>query len=321
MTNATKTLLALFATLLALTLGVRWTQSPTASEAFQGPLLTVDSTQIAGLSLRPQAPSSPLQVARGDTTWTVRPPDTSAAYAADRPTVENALQTLLSLTPSAVVTRQRSKHARYGVDSTGTHVAVQTDDGKTLRTVIVGQSQPGSRRAAPTTYVRIAGRPDVYAVNQMLASTLPTSTAAWRDKSVWRVDRARITRVDFAYPADSSFSIRRVGGGTGWVSSGDTLASRAVSRLLRPLSVLNANGFAEGRSPSQLAPRYTLRLHMEDGTTRAVRLQPTGSGTYHAAASGYPHVFTVSKNRWDRAVLQPRAALLASPEDASAGAS
>jgi hypothetical protein len=60
---------------------------------------------------------------------------------------------------------------------------------------------------------------------------------------------------------------------------------------------------------------------VEDGTTRAVRLQPTGSGTYHAAASGYPHVFTVSKNRWDRAVLQPRAALLASPEDASAGAS
>lgn len=317
MTNATKTLLVLFGGLLAVTVLVRWTQSPSASEAFQGPLLTVDSTSVAGLSVRTRAPAPALQVTRRDTGWTVQPPNTSATYAADVSTVENAISALLSLQPEAVVTRQEEKHARYGVDSTGTQVVVQNDTGESLRTVIVGRSQPGRRRSGPTTYVRIEGRPDVYAVSQFLSASVPTSASQWRDKQVWRLDRTRITQVDFEYPADSSFTIRRAAGGTDWVSRGDTLASGSVSSLLRPLSSLDAGGFAEGRTPQQLTPRYTLRLHLEDGTTRTVRLQPGESGSYLAAASGYPYVFTVSKNRWDRSVLQRREDLLRSSTESS----
>jgi hypothetical protein len=247
--------------------------------------------------------------------------------------VDQLFRTFPSLQVSAVATRQPDKHPRYGVDSTGTTITMLGADDAPLGRLIVGRTQmrrpqgggqrqnPMQRRRRPgtlITYVRAPDRPDVYAVEQSLRTLASRSLEDWRDKQVWALDRSQIQQIDFRYPADSSFTIRRTAQGDTsaapdrWVSAGDTLSRSSASSLLRTLSTLQADGFVNDRSPSDVgtAP-YTIELQLSDGTQRALHIRPGPEGEpYVATADGYPYVVELQKANWDRSVLKGRSALL-----------
>lgn len=338
MTNATKTLAIVFAGTLVLALAASWGGETTSSAAFQGQLLAADTAQVQALRIeRSDAPT--VQVERSSGQWSVAPADTSVTYPASAQTVRRTLETLSGLEVSAVATRQPDKHPRYGVDSTGTTVSMLGADGATLGQLIVGRTQMQSppsggqgqnpmqqmqrrRGMTPITYVRSPDRPDVYSVEQSLGSVVNRSVDDWRDKTVWTVDQSQIQRVDFSYPADSSFSMERIvqtdttagaaaSSGT-WISAGDTLATSETSSMLRMLSSPEADGFVEGTSPDALGdPLYTLRLQFADGSPRMLYFHPSNDGeNYLVTADGYPYVARVQSGRWDRTVLQGRSALL-----------
>lgn len=337
MTNATKTLAIVFAGTLVLAFAATWGGGSTSSAAFQSQLLAVDTAQVQAVRIeRPGAPTVRLE--RSDGQWSVVPADTSATYPASVPTVRQTLETLSSLEVSTVATRQSEKHPRYGVDTTGTTVSMLGGGGETLGQLIVGRTQiqrpPSSgqsqnpmqrmrrRRGTPITYVRSPDQPDVYSVERSLGSVVNRSVEDWRDKNIWTVDQSQVQRVDFSYPADSSFTMQRVvqrdttagaaaSSGT-WLSEGDTLATSETSSMLRRLSSPDADGFAEGTSPDALGdPLYTVQIQLADGSSRALHFHSSDSGeNYLVTADGYPYVARVQAGRWDRLVLQGRSALL-----------
>jgi hypothetical protein len=103
----------------------------------------------------------------------------------------------------------------------------------------------------------------------------------WRDKQIWGLARSDIQRIDLQYPADSSYTLRRVTSSDtastrdAWVSAGDTLSQSAVSSMLRVLSSTQVDGFAETTSPEAFGEAvYTIRFRLSDGTQRSLRLQP-----------------------------------------------
>ena len=335
MTNATKTLALVFAGSVALALATSWSWSGTSSAAFQSNLLAVDTSAVQAIRIeRSNAPTVRLE--RDDDGWAVAPADTSATYPANRQAVSDLLRTLPNLSVGAVTTRQADKHPRYGVDSTGTRIAMLGTGGDPLGELIVGRTrmrQPQRqgraqspmqrmrrRRGTPVTYVRSPDRPDVYSVEQSFGTVTRRGVEDWRDKQIWAVDRAQIRRIDLRYPADSSFTIRRAAPSDTaaaaapdtWLSAGDTLKTAEVSSMLRTLSAPTADGFAENTTPDTFGDAlYTVRLQTADGSRRTLRLRPNpGDQHYLATADGFPYVVELRKSQWDSSVLRGRSALL-----------
>ena len=334
MTNATKTLAIIFAGTLALALATSWSWSTTSSAAFQQNLLAVDTSAVQAIRIEHwNRPSVRLE--RTEEGWSVVPTDTSVTYPASNQSVEQLLSTLPTLQVNAVATRQPDKHPRYGVDSTGTMITMLGGDDEQLGQLLVGRTQiqrPQSggrrrnpmrrrRRGTPITYVRAPDKPDVYSVEQSLRSITNRSAEDWRDRTIWTVDRTRIQRIDFRYPADSSFTARRVSPtdtattSDAWVSAGDTLSRSSVSSMLRTLSSPRADGFVESKAPEDLgeAP-FEIRLYLsqqQSGSPRTLQLRPNLSGKYYiATATGYPYVAQLRAGTWDRSVLKERSAFL-----------
>jgi len=315
MTNATKTLAALFVGLTVLTGLTAWMEGPAASDAFQRSLVTVDTAAVQALAVRTPEAALSVRLARtADAGWAVQRGADGPTYPADAEAVQRALDALGTLRARAVVTRQPEKHARFQVDSTGTIVTALDDEGSALAELTIGRTSFTQRRQ-PNTYVRPSDAPAVYEVDGLLGTRFNKDVEAWREKRVWTLDRSRIAQVAFKYPADSAFSIERVTtvGGSTWASRGDTLQTAAVGPLLDELARLDATGFVEDQTPDAFGdPLYTLRLGMENGAQRVLRLRPAedDDNAYWTVASDYPYVFTVRASTWDQRVLNGRSALL-----------
>jgi hypothetical protein len=332
MTNATKTLALVFAGSLVLAFATSWQWDSASSAAFQEEVLPVDTSAVH--TVRIASPDRPtLRLTRSTGGWVVSSADTAATYPASPDAVGDLLRSVPGLAVAAVATRRPEKHPRYGVDSTGTTLTLLDASGERLGALVLGRTQfrdaagGGSaggalqrrrRTGTTSTDVRPPEQPDVYAVEASLRSFSAWDLTGWRDKRLWSVSRAQVQRIDFSYPADSSFAIRRVAAPdtaatpAAWVSAGDTLSQRRVSPLLRVLTAPRADAFAEALSPSDLqdAP-YTLRLHLADGTQRTLRLSPAPAGSfYRAAADEYPYVAELRDGAWDDSVLQGRSTFL-----------
>lgn len=339
MTNATKTLAIVFAGTLVLALASTWGGNSASSAAFEQQLLAIDTAQVQAVQVdRFDAPS--IRLERSNGTWTVVPTDTSTTYPASSQAVQGMLETFSSLEVGAVATRQSDKHPRYGVDSTGVRVTMLGPNDTALGELIVGRTQmqnPPSggqsqnplqrmkqkrRQRTILTYVRSPNTPDVYSVEQSLRPVATRGVEDWREKTIWSIDRSQIQDIKFSYPADSSFTVRRVveqdttaGGAASsgtWMSGRDTLATGETSTLLRALSSPDADGFAENLTPETAGDTlYTVRLRLTDGTQRALRFHPAATDdNYLLTADGYPYVARVRASRWERSVLQGRSAFL-----------
>lgn len=332
MTNATKTLSLIFAGSLVLALATSWGWSSSSSAAFQEDLLSVDTAQVQSVRID-RANEATVRLHRSMDGWQVSSSDTSTGYPASTQAIDRLFSTLPSLSVNAVATRQADKHARYGVDSTGTRVTFLDDDDERLGQLYIGRTQrqqpqsagqqPGmqpQRRGSLLTYVRPADQSDVYSVEAPLRSVVDKDLTAWRDKQIWALDRSQIRRIEFVYPADSSFTIERAApSDTGaavtpntWISSGDTLSTRSVRPLLRTLSSPQASGFVEELSPDTFGEAlYTIRIQLADETQRTLRLRPAEENEgYIAAADPFPYVVQLPASQWEGSVLQGRPALL-----------
>jgi len=325
MTNATQTLALIFAGTLAL--ATSWSWSTASSAVFQNKLFPVDSSAVQAVRIDRSEQSS-IRLERTSDGWTVSPADTSTAYPAGTESVEQLLGTLPSLQVSAVATRQPEKHPQYGVDSTGTTIAMLGEGDELLGELIIGrtriqrpqgnQGQSRMRRGTPITYVRASDRPDVYSIEQSLRRLTTRRVEGWRDTQIWSVNRADIQQIDFQYSADSSFTIRRTtqrdtaAAPDVWISAGDTLARGEVTSLLSTLSAPRADGFAEDMRPQDLGDTpFTIQIRLSDGTRRTLHLRPSPSEQhYEANAEGYPYVAELQASTWDQSVLRGRSAFL-----------
>jgi len=308
MTNATKTFAIIFVALAVITAAVEMSSGPAASQAFTSKLVSVDTSQVNKIVIdKPE--SSSLTLSKSDNTWMVSARG-GKQYPASQGTINRVLQQLNSLNVSSVATRDPEKYTRYKVDSTGTKVTLLNGD-KQLSSLIIGAPQIESRREF-NNYVRRPDDKTVYAVKGFLGPSFSKKLDDWRNKSVWDLKQSDISQINFLYPADSSFSIKRANANK-WLSKGDTLAVMPISSILRPLSSLKADGFIDTLSVNNFGrEQYAIQLQLKSGEQHRLRLKssPTDSTNYIGVAQGFPYVFKLNKSTWDRSVLKSRSDLL-----------
>jgi hypothetical protein len=309
MTNATKSLLIVFVSLLLLTALVKWNSTPSSSEAFRTTLVDVDAQKVDRISIEQPAANRTLVLMQTPSGWTVSEGTGGETFEADSGFVQRALDDLTGLQVKAVVTRNPEKFTRYKVDSTGTLVSLYEGE-ELLESVVIGAPQFVSQREF-NNYVRPSDEETVYAVEGFLESTFNRELDRWRETQVWDIDRDDIVRIDLMLPADSSYSIERID--EGWVSGTDTLSQTQIATVLSRLASLNANGFVDSLAVSDFGTeRYAIQLRLENGSDRLIKLKPDErDDTYYVAtATDFPYVFKVYKSSWENSVLQSKEELL-----------
>ena len=310
MSNATKSLLGIFVVLLAATVLVKWLGNPSASEAFRKDIMQVDTSAVDRLVIETPASERTIRLRKENSLWRVSENDSEVDYPADNSAVKRAINRLNELEVKAVATRDTAKYTRFKVDSTGTRVSLYDGD-RLLSGIYIGAPQFVSRREF-NSYVRPEEETAVYTVEGFLGSTFNRELDGWRDKQVWDVEDQDISRIDFLFPADSSYSIERADDRS-WISDGDTLESGPVSTIVSRLSSLRASGFVDSLSVDTFGPElYAIQVRLSNGAQKTVRLrlpEPEAS-QYHAVASEFPYVFTIGKSSWDNSVLKSRDGLL-----------
>jgi len=312
MTQATKTLSIIFIVLLTLSVLAGFYGNRDSSEVFRSQLTTFDPGTINRIEINNPKQEHTIVLSRRDDKWFAAKSSGTREYEADQNIAEQTLADFSDLKINSLVTRDPEKFTRFRVDTTGTRVSFYNNE-IPAEEVIVGAPQVVSQREF-NTYLRLTGSNEVYSVEGFLNAGINRDLDGWRDKEVWNIDRDSITRVEFAYPADSSFSISKIESGK-WVSEGDSLDESKTNRLLRQISSLNASGFTGSPDLSQFGEAlYTIRTQTEDGNIRTLQIKPgtENENHYEITASGYPYVFTVQKSAWDASVLRTREELFPS---------
>ena len=108
-----------------------------------------------------------------------------------------------------------------------------------------------------TTYVRLAGKEEIYAVDGFLALAFSGSFNDWRDKTFIRYNSDDITKITFSYPADSSFSL--VKRDSFWFAAGQKADSLKTAAYLNDLSMTEGREFADTFQPGSF-PTYQMLI-------------------------------------------------------------
>lgn len=306
MTNATKSLIVIFAVLLVIALLTSRFGGHTASESFRGNILEFSSAQVDRVEIDNPNRDYTIILERSGNDWIIENKDGSKTYAASKSVIESALNDLQTMQPSAVVARSIERHARYQVDDTGTVVRL-FGNGQTLGSVVVGRFNFQSQTEF-YTYVRPSHSDNVYSVPAFLNATVARDIPGWRDKTIWNLDASEITKVDFIYPADSSFTVNYAGNNI-WLSDQDTLNSSLTNAMISQIAEFSADNFpSEDISASEFSNElYVINIE-HNNQSRRIRIRPAENmdNRLEAVADEFPYLFYLNKNSFKNTVLRAK---------------
>ena len=307
MTNATKTLGAIFVALLAFTAFKSVFSNTRTSRAFSAEIIQFDSAKVNRVDVYTTANGN-ISLTKENGSWFLMGEDGTTKYEVEENAVVDGLIQLGDLKLKAVATRDENKYTRYQADSTGTIVELYNGDRK-VAGITIGHFQFVSQQEF-NTYVKPHDAPEVYSVEGFLSSYFSKNRDGWRRKKLWDFSRDDIQQVDFSYPSDSSYSIRKTLEGS-WVSGSDSLSTNKVNSFLSSLAGLRANSFLDALQPNLLPPPvYSVRFSLSNGSQKSLNLTPLSEGgDFQASASEFPYVVKINKSTVENSILKPRSAM------------
>ncbi len=206
--KSTKILLLVLALLLVLVAVNQVSKSKKGERTFRNELISATPDEVTSLSLWLRSSGfSEVKLTRQGDDWVMK--HEGVNYRADGDLVNGMIDELLTVKPERLVARTREAWGEYDVtDSTGIRVVLNSDK-KRLGEIYIGRFGFNQATRKPTTYVRMEGDKETYAVEAYLSMTFSRDVEGLRDKSIFRGNRVDITSVTFHMPGDSSFTLQR----------------------------------------------------------------------------------------------------------------
>ncbi len=172
--------------------------------------------------------------------------------------VQGLLTMLLEIKTQRLASREKSKWSEYNLtDTTATRVKVYEGDKLSLDLLIGKFSyQPSNNPYSKmyggggtgTTYVRLTGEDEVYAIDGFLSFSFNRQFNTFRNQVLARFDKPAVNKISFKYPGDSSFIVSLAD--KQWMIGTQKADSAKVAEYLNSLAYKNASSFDDNYVPS-----------------------------------------------------------------------
>ncbi len=231
---------------------------------FRTELFSADTSAITRILIYPETEKGKeVELFKDGKTWKVRISEKKAVEVpADK--IKSLKQKLTELKIERLVSKTPSKWSAFKVDSTGTRVKV-FEGSDLVADFVVGKFEMQGRRNF-ITYVRNFDEDETYVVNGFVSSMFNRKADSFRNNYVLKGDKNKWNEIEFDYPADSSFVMKK-DSLNHWYAGEIELDSTAAARYLSALSRIYSSNFIDefpGDFPK--TPTMTVKIKGENGT-------------------------------------------------------
>jgi len=248
----TKLLSAVFIGLFALYAITKVVKNNQGSRSFKTQIASVDTAQVQAIALYPQiTQQKEIKFIRSKQGWVAQQGKLQAV--AESGKIEALLADLRSVKPQRLVANDPSKWATYQLtDSLCTRVKLLGGNGQELMTLLIGKAGTGGE-----SFVRLPNDQEIYAIGSFLAANANKGFNDWRNQEILKFNLPSINKIDFKYPADSSFALIKEK--STWKMGEEVADSALVIQYLGSISAKRSNQFVDGFTP-QKQPDFILEL-------------------------------------------------------------
>lgn len=260
-----KRLLMILAGLVVLLLLTVLVKMPRERSTLKGNLVEIDTSSVSKIIITPKSGTGDsFEFRKENDRWSIIQGDIVSEPM--KGAVGNILSEIMAVKPQTLAAVGESKWKDYELtDSLATKVSVLSKKGKELAGLMIGKfsykqvGNPyagyGGNNIEGTTYVRLAGEKEIYAVDGFLAFSFSGGFNDWRDKSFVRCNKDDITKVIFTMPSDSSFILAKRD--SLWYAANHQADSAKTADYLSSLSLVDGQEFEDGYKPGSF-PVYQM---------------------------------------------------------------
>ncbi len=267
-----------FIGLLMLTVIVKVLDGKRGINTLKPELFNIDESTITSVILKPRILNGKsIELKKDNEDWKVI--YESKSYNGDQSIISGLISQLNGLKPIRLAAQSKDRWDKFELtDSLATEVRFIGAGGELAKLYIgkfsytqagvnpmMRQNSYGRPQGTMTSYVRYGDEKEVYAVEGFLASSANRNVDSFRDKNLLKVNTSDINKIEFTYPADSSFTMVKNEGI--WMNEGIRLDSASVVNYLSGMASLRGNGFTD----SNISP-YTHKAKIYTGNGEQVEI-------------------------------------------------
>jgi len=218
---------------------------------FKGELVNISEDKASKVIIYPaKTPNQTVELTKQADQWQVKLPNGKMVPAMQN-IVDNTFKEIESIKPNRLASTSETKWADYKVDDQGTRVEVFEGDNKKLNIIIgkfdidpasLQQNNQFGGQSNPkfTSYVRLAGETDVFAVSGFYEGLNGQTPDVYRDKQMLKLENSNIQKINFNYP-DSAFNL--ILNDNQWMVAGAPADSSKVASYLSAMGSLTGTKF------------------------------------------------------------------------------
>lgn len=307
-----KTLVIVLATLIGVFVMVKVFRSLRLESTMgRGLIEKIDTAKVNCIYLYPSSEKgSEIKLTREGNGWMVQKGKIKAE--AEESSVRSLLTEMAGLKIDQLIARGKDKWKENFVDdSSGSKIKLYRDK-KLLLEMVVGKFnyQPPRQQSyyygggiSGNTSVRIGKSKDVYAVSGFLAYSINQPFNNWRRQNFIRLDKVKVSKITFAYPADSSFTIEKKD--TVWYLDSKAIEKKKVEDFLDKISWKTNNAFVDDYTPSG-SPYYQMTVEGKDMASLTVSAYKRGENDFVLHSSQNPKSYFSSPRNGMVSEIYPR---------------
>jgi len=223
-----------------------------------------------------------------------------AAVAADEAEISGITSNLASVEISRVIDEQATDFKQYGLDPA--QIEVSFRQGGQDRKLLLGQKSP----TGSDLYARLPDKPRVFLVPSFLEATFNKSPFDLRDKTILKIDRDKVDRVEIVLPERTTTIVKQ---GADWKLSAPIDARAdfgAIEGVVGRLNSTPMKSIAADEADAAKLKEYGLdkpaaTVRVSSGSSKAELAigKSAGDGVVYARDLSRPLVFTVESALWD----------------------
>lgn len=262
-----RTLIIVFAVLLVAVVANYVIKNSRGERTFRDDIIEYKADDISRITFGKAANNQETALFREDTVWKLQAGDKK--YPADQELAGQIVEELAFITPERLVATKKDLWKEYDVnDSAGVKLTVYGPK-KSKTGLIIGRFSYNQSNRQPSTFLRLEGENEVFAVEGYLGMVFNRDINSLRDKNIFKGNRDDLTRFTFTYP-DSSFTV--VKENNVWLCEGIPADSARVSNYLNTVAYLAGMEFRDDFSPES-ATGTPLKLLIEGTNIQSVELK------------------------------------------------